>query len=251
MAAANALNLTFLTALITAIVAYLPFIAAFVIILIVGFIVIDWFCDFLRHLGAAQQISMIQPLITVIQAFLYFVLVILALQQLKIDLTIIYVLITPVAWGIGIGISAAIAIFCWFGMRDRAPRMMDDFVGQSRKRRRRRLRRAGRRPVTETPSLSFRDGASPVTRPRARRRRVPGNRAMHGPSGSPLIRPGDSVGGTRPRSRDDAACARVRTRPLQGIGSPSRIPPLRGLSGPPAGMNARMLRVQPRRRVSE
>jgi hypothetical protein len=129
VAAANALNLTFLTALITAILAYIPFIAAFVIILIVGFIVIDWFCDFLRNLGAAQQISMIQPLITVLQAFLYFVLIILALQQLKIDLTIIYVLITPVAWGIGIGVGAAIAIFCWFGLRDRAPEMMDDFMG--------------------------------------------------------------------------------------------------------------------------
>jgi hypothetical protein len=129
VAAANALNLTFLTALITAIIAYLPYIAAFVIILIVGFIVIDWFADFLRNLGTAQRISMMQPLITVIQAFLYFVLVILALQQLKIDLTIIYVLITPVAWGIGIGVGAAIAIFCWFGLRDRAPQMMDDFLG--------------------------------------------------------------------------------------------------------------------------
>ncbi len=130
VAAANALNLTFLTALLTVVIAYLPLIAAFVIILIVGFIVIDWFCDFLRHLGAAQQISMMQPIITVIQAFLYFVLVILALQQLKIDLTIIYVLITPVAWGIGIGVGAAIAIFCWFGMRDRAPEMMDDLMGK-------------------------------------------------------------------------------------------------------------------------
>ena len=129
VAAANALNLAFLTALFTTIIAYLPFIAAFVIILIVGFIVIDWFCDFLRHLGAAQQIGMLQPIITVLQAFLYFVLVILALQQLKIDLTIIYVLITPVAWGLGIGIGAAIAIFCWFGLRDRAPEMMDDFMG--------------------------------------------------------------------------------------------------------------------------
>jgi hypothetical protein len=130
VAAANALNLAFLTGLMTQILAYLPFIALFVIILIVGFIVIDWFCDFLRHLGAAQKISMLQPIITVLQAFLYFVLVILALQQLKIDLTIIYVLITPLAWGLGIGIGAAIAIIVGFGLRDRAPEMMDDFMGK-------------------------------------------------------------------------------------------------------------------------
>jgi len=129
VAAANALNLAFLTALMTEIIAYLPFVAAFVIILIVGFIVIDWFAEFLRNIASAQRISMMQPVITVLQAFLYFVLVILALQQLQIDLTIIYVLITPLAWGLGIGLGAAIAIIVGFGLRDRAPQMMDDFMG--------------------------------------------------------------------------------------------------------------------------
>ena len=55
--------------------------------------------------------------------------VILALQQLKIDLTIIYVVVTPIAWGVGLGIGAAIAIIVGFGLRDRAPRIMDDLVG--------------------------------------------------------------------------------------------------------------------------
>ncbi len=129
VAAANALNLAFLTALMTEIIAFLPSIAIFVILLIVGFIVIDWFADFLRNIASARRISMMQPVITVLQAFLYFVLVILALQQLKIDLTIIYVLITPLAWGLGIGLGAAIAIIVGFGLRDRAPQMMDDFMG--------------------------------------------------------------------------------------------------------------------------
>lgn len=130
LAAANALNLAFLTGLVGQIVAYLPNIAIFVILLIVGFIVIDWFANFLRNLGAAQRISMMGPIITVIQAFLYFVLVILALQQLMIDLTIIYIFITPLAWGVGLGIGAAIAIIIGFGLRDRAPQMMDDFMGK-------------------------------------------------------------------------------------------------------------------------
>ena len=53
VAAANALNLAFLTSLMTQIIAYLPFVALFVIILIVGFIVIDWFADFLRNIASA------------------------------------------------------------------------------------------------------------------------------------------------------------------------------------------------------
>jgi len=129
LAAANVLNLAFLTGLVNQIIAFLPNIAIFVILLIVGFIVIDWFADFLRNLGASRRISMMGPLITVVQAFLYFVLVILALQQLKIDLTIIYIFVTPIAWGIGLGLGAAIAIIVGFGLRDKAPQMMDDFMG--------------------------------------------------------------------------------------------------------------------------
>jgi len=129
LAAANALNLAFLTGLVGQIVAFLPNIAIFVILLIVGFIVIDWFADFLRSVGASQRISMMSPIVTAIQAFLYFVLVILALQQLKIDLTVIYIFITPIAWGVGLGLGAAIAIIFWFGMRDKAPEMIDDLMG--------------------------------------------------------------------------------------------------------------------------
>lgn len=129
LAAANALNLAFLTGLVGQIVAFLPNIAIFVILLVVGFIVIDWFADFLRNIGTSRRISMMSPLITALQAFLYFVLVILALQQLKIDLTIIYIFVTPIAWGIGLGLGAAIAIIVGFGLRYRAPQMMDDFMG--------------------------------------------------------------------------------------------------------------------------
>jgi small-conductance mechanosensitive channel len=133
LAAANVLNLSFLTGLVQQIIAFLPNVAAFVILLIVGFIVIDYFADFLRNLGAAQQIRLMSPLITALQVFLYFVLVILALQQLRIDLTIIYIFITPIAWGIGLGLGAAIAIIVGFGLRYRAPELLDQAIGQFKK----------------------------------------------------------------------------------------------------------------------
>lgn len=133
LAAANVLQLEFLTDLVQDIVAFVPNVAVFVIILIVGFIVIDYFADLLRHLGTTSEISMMGPMITILQAFLYFVLVMLALQQLRIDLTIIYIFITPVAWGLGLGLGAAIAIVVGFGLRDRAPELVDSFLGRIRK----------------------------------------------------------------------------------------------------------------------
>ena len=47
---------------------------------------------------------------------------------LLIDLTIIYTFVTPIAWGVGIGLGAGIAIFLGFGLKDRAPGIMDDLL---------------------------------------------------------------------------------------------------------------------------
>jgi hypothetical protein len=132
VAAVNTPNLAFLTALISQIIAFQPNIAIFILLPVVGVIAIDWFADFLRYLGATQRIAFMGPLTAFIQAFLYFVLVVLALQQLKIDLTIIYIFITPIAWEVGLGLCAAIAIIVGFGLKDRAPRMMDDLTGTIR-----------------------------------------------------------------------------------------------------------------------
>ena len=100
----------------------------FLIILVVGFIVIDYFADILHGWGATQEIEFLDVIILLLRVFFYFVILILALSQLLIDLTIIYTFITPLAWGVGIGIGAGIAVFIAYGLKDRAPEMMDNFM---------------------------------------------------------------------------------------------------------------------------
>jgi small-conductance mechanosensitive channel len=133
LAAANVLQLEFLTVLISGIVAYLPNIAAFLIILIAGFILIDFFADFLIGWGESQNVELIKPITMLLRVFFYFVVVMLALTQLLLDLTIVYIFITPIAWGIGIGIGAAIAIIVGLGLKDRAPEIMDSLMSEVKK----------------------------------------------------------------------------------------------------------------------
>jgi hypothetical protein len=128
LAAVDFLNLNYLSLLMTAIVGYIPHIAAFVIILVVGIILVDYFIDLIVKYHETQQIELITPVMLVLRVFLYFVLVVLALSQLMIDLTIIYTFVTPIAWGIGIGLGAAIAITFWFGMKNRSEQLMDRFM---------------------------------------------------------------------------------------------------------------------------
>jgi small-conductance mechanosensitive channel len=133
LAAANVLHLEFLTVLLASIVAYLPNIAAFLIILIAGFILIDFFADFMIGWGESQKVELIKPITMLLRVFFYFVVVMLALTQLLIDLTIIYIFITPIAWGIGLGIGAAIAIIVGLGLKDRAPEIMDSLMSEVKK----------------------------------------------------------------------------------------------------------------------
>jgi small-conductance mechanosensitive channel len=128
VAAANVLQLEFLTTLFQNIVLYLPHIAMFLIILIAGFIMVDYFADLLEGWGKTQDIEFLGVIIMILRIFFYFIILILALSQLLIDLTIIYTFITPIAWGVGIGLGAGIAIFIGFGLKDRAPAIMDDLL---------------------------------------------------------------------------------------------------------------------------
>ena len=48
---------------------------------------------------------------------------------MQFDLTIIYTFVTPIAWGIGIGLGAAIAIIVGFGLKNRSEAIMDQMLG--------------------------------------------------------------------------------------------------------------------------
>ncbi|MFA5331240.1 MAG: hypothetical protein WC342_02570 [Methanoregula sp.] len=128
LAAVDILNMEYMSNLMTVIVEYIPHVVAFVILLVVGFLLADYFIDFLNSYYAKQEIQFITPVLVLLRIFLYFVIAVLALSQLMLDLTIIYTFVTPIAWGVGIGLGAAIAIFVGFGLRNRSEAIMDKVI---------------------------------------------------------------------------------------------------------------------------
>jgi len=128
LAAVDILNMDYMSKLMTVIVEYIPHIVAFVIILVAGLLLADYFIDFLTKYYAKQDIQFISPFLFLLRLFLYFVIVVLALSQLMLDLTIIYTFVTPIAWGIGLGLGAAIAIIVGFGLKNRSEAIMDKII---------------------------------------------------------------------------------------------------------------------------
>ena len=106
---------------------------AVILILDIGIILIDWLMDLLQGMGETRRIEGFGVITMLLRAFLYFIVVILALQQLLLDLSIIYVFVVPLAWGVALGVGAAIAIIVGFGLKDRAPEMMDQMMGKMRR----------------------------------------------------------------------------------------------------------------------
>ena len=128
MTAADILSISYLSALIAQLIAYIPNLIVFVIILFVGLILVDYFSDFFIAYGEHGSLQLVTPVISVLRVFLYFIVIMLALTQLKLDLGIIYTFITPVAWGVGIGLGAAIAIIVGFGLKDQAPELFNKIL---------------------------------------------------------------------------------------------------------------------------
>jgi hypothetical protein len=133
LAASNVLGLMMLTDLINSVVLYLPHVVMFLIILVGGFILVDYFADIAEAWGKPRGIEFFGIAIMIMRVFFYFVIVMLALSQLLIDLTIIYTFLVPIAWGVGIGAGVGIAAFLAFGLKDRAPEMMDTICERIKK----------------------------------------------------------------------------------------------------------------------
>jgi hypothetical protein len=128
LAAVDILNLEYLSQLMTKVVEYIPHVIAFIIILVVGIRLTDYFIDMFQIYSRNSKVELINPVLILLRIFLYFVVVMLALSQLMLDLTIIYTIITPIAWGLGLGLGASIAIVVWFGMKNRSEEIMDKVV---------------------------------------------------------------------------------------------------------------------------
>ncbi|MCX6697233.1 MAG: hypothetical protein NTV84_06690 [Methanoregula sp.] len=125
LAAVDILHMEYLSQFMVKVIEYIPHIIAFIIILIVGIILSDYFIDFFQTFGKNDKIELLSPVLMLLRLFLYFVVVMLALSQLLLDLSIIYTIITPIFWGLGIGLGASIAIVVWFGMKNRSEQLMD------------------------------------------------------------------------------------------------------------------------------
>lgn len=114
LAAIDVLGISMLNNFVNQVLLYLPNLIAGVLVLIVGLVAVEWITTFIRNTTLEYNIGGAKLITSIFRAILILVVIIITLDQWKINTSIIYTLIQPLAWGI----AAAIAVAFGWGFKD-------------------------------------------------------------------------------------------------------------------------------------
>ncbi|MGB3457753.1 MAG: hypothetical protein WBB08_00345 [Halobacteriota archaeon] len=133
MAAVNVLNVQYLSDFMTALALYFPRLIIAAIILIVGMILITFAMKWIDETLGSHEILLADIIAPVLKAIMVVIVLVLAMEQLLINMQIIYTFLVPLAWGIGIGIGVAIGISVGWGGREAVGEYMHEKLEEEKK----------------------------------------------------------------------------------------------------------------------
>jgi hypothetical protein len=128
LTAANILNIAVLSSFLASVVQYLPRFIAGVFIIILGIILADFVGDAVKAVGREARAEFSMVLGDALKVFLYLIVIIMGLSVMQIDVRILYVFSTALAWGTALGVGAAIAIAFGLGFKDYVARNAEGWV---------------------------------------------------------------------------------------------------------------------------
>lgn len=133
MAAVNVLNVQYLSDFMTALALYFPRLIIAAIILVVGMILITFAMKWIDETLGSHEILLADIIAPVLKAIMVVIVLVLAMEQLLINMQIIYTFLVPLAWGIGIGIGVAIGISVGWGGREAVGEYMHEKLEEEKK----------------------------------------------------------------------------------------------------------------------
>lgn len=104
-AAFDILRLTMVTNLLINITQYLPRVLVAILILVIGILSIDIVMDYLSSTVRGMNIEGADIILPLLRGFLLLILILVALDTMLIDTTIVYIFFRPLAWGVAIVVA--------------------------------------------------------------------------------------------------------------------------------------------------
>ncbi len=120
VAAINALQFAELSGALSDLWLWVPNILAFILIIVIGFIIVNFVARWIDQEFARRDFSGTY-IVTAVKVIMYAVIFAVGITQLGVGETIIPILVSAFSWSIAIAIGAAIAIGLGFGLKDIIP----------------------------------------------------------------------------------------------------------------------------------
>jgi len=128
LAAIDILGFKALEPFVTAAINYLPSLIGGVLILIIGFVAVDFIADLARAASSEARIEYAGVVILGFRLILYFAVAVVALSIMKIDISILYIFANALAWGIAAGAGVGLGIALGWGFKDIVARNAERWV---------------------------------------------------------------------------------------------------------------------------
>jgi ABC-type siderophore export system fused ATPase/permease subunit len=132
LAAANALAIPILSEWIATAVSYLPAFIAGLLVIVLGFVVADFIADMITRTRAATQSRYTSWFATGTRMFLYFTAIVIGLDTMGIDVSILYLFARALAWGFAAAIALGVGIALGWGGRDYVAHNIDRWMSSAR-----------------------------------------------------------------------------------------------------------------------
>lgn len=112
--AINILGIEMLSNFVNLVLLYLPNLIVGVLVLIIGLVAVEWIVEFIRNTIKEYKIAGAEVISFIFRMILMLIVIVITLDQWKINTSIIYTFIQPLAWGV----AAAIAVAFGWGFKD-------------------------------------------------------------------------------------------------------------------------------------
>jgi hypothetical protein len=121
VAAVNAMQFEQLTSALTNLWLWVPNLLAFVLIIVLGSIVVNFVSRWVEHQLLEHHIGGPKPIIAIVKAVIYGIVFAIGFTQLGVGESIIPILVSAFSWSIAVAIGAAIAVGLGFALKDILP----------------------------------------------------------------------------------------------------------------------------------
>ena len=131
LAAANVLAIELLSQWIQTAVSYLPAFVAGLAVIVLGFVVADFIGDAIMKTRAATETAYTSWFASGTRMFLYFTAIVIGLDTMGVDVSILYVFANAIAWGLAAAIAIGAGIAIGWGGHEYVANNINQWMGRA------------------------------------------------------------------------------------------------------------------------